>query len=74
MGAVKRLDCKVTTVASRGDKVTPLLYLLGFPTPIIEILATLVVIFVVFSLYIGINFRAVEYNKSSDNFGSEVDN
>lgn len=74
MGVVKRLDCKATTVADRGDKVTLPLYLLGFPTPIIEILATLVVIFVVFSLYIGINFRAVEYNEASDDFGSEVDN
>lgn len=47
-------------------------YLFGFPSPVIEILTILVILFVVASVYIGLNFRAVEYDEREED--SEVSN
>lgn len=49
-----------------------LLYLFGFPSPIIEILAILVLLFVASSVYIGLNFSAVEYDEVEESSDSEV--
>lgn len=45
-------------------------YLLGFPTPVIEVIAIILGFFLIFAFYFGLRFQPVEVESRNENIES----